>query len=810
MRSKDQDFEKQKALLQQKINLYQQEIQELEEKEQSQKRLYDKMISALDQSDSNKITNDEIQEYQRKISDLELELEKSKSEYKMRILMLQDDLNTERQILMNLRQENDLLNLKVKEMQSSYEIQITEKNLKIKQLEESLLRKDEQRRQLLDLKEQDHQGKLAKLLQETKDKLDQLQNLKQTELECQKQLFDQKYLDLKVQNDEENQVFAIENANLKTRITEMDEIIKEKERQIEKLKTEQSNQIQIGQLASQFEQFRLQSQEGNGKYLQEKEELRQKADKMEKLYIKTKAEFKTQLSVLEMNNKQLTSKIQSQQIVVDQMDVIREELKKYKKIVNTYKEKDSKFETKIKDQQKVYLEQEDNLKKDLEIYKSQNKKLKVEIEQIKIMSAKVKDDIEKLKLDHIKEISNYKQSIEKLRSKLKRYTLSSQNNCNNPNTVINASITLSGNQQNIQFDQENQPYYEDMSEYQSSLALHKYNKHSQITQENNKRDNLGYSKHQPYSSTLSGNNILISTNSQTQKNVELSRQKSAGKLTSKAQSSKTFNLSSTNEQVNSNSNKGSLIETKPMNNRNKSPLSQIMTDSNIRSSTNMRSSLIATPKDKYQLINNQSNNRNQEPQTVSDYMIKPQSNKMYDTNQLAKSISQLNFGLQNRHRMTQNFSMVDSNLQTSILPSPYEPVQTEHDIQHNKMEIIHQDMKQNHYVDQVKSLKKEIQKLVTVLMQKEGKLPENQKFTNGQFVIKVHNKNKKKKKDITVDQYEDATMVVDELSEDLNLLDDREKKDKSNRVLDQQGYSPRQLFNIYPSLSPRGIFDKFN
>jgi hypothetical protein len=31
------------------------------------------------------------------------------------------------------------------------------------------------------------------------------------------------------------------------------------------------------------------------------------------------------------------------------MDVIRDELKKYKKIVNTYKDKDSKYESKIKE-----------------------------------------------------------------------------------------------------------------------------------------------------------------------------------------------------------------------------------------------------------------------------------------------------------------------------------------------------------------------------------------------------------------------------------------------------------------------------
>ena len=45
------------------------------------------MISALDQGESNNKQNDEIQEFKKKISDLELEIEKEKSDHKMKISM---------------------------------------------------------------------------------------------------------------------------------------------------------------------------------------------------------------------------------------------------------------------------------------------------------------------------------------------------------------------------------------------------------------------------------------------------------------------------------------------------------------------------------------------------------------------------------------------------------------------------------------------------------------------------------------------------------------------------------------------------
>jgi hypothetical protein len=48
------------------------------------------------------------------------------------------------------------------------------------------------------------------------------------------------------------------------------------------------------------------------------------------------------------------------------MEQLKEELKKYKKILTQLKEKDAKSESKIKDMIKVYSEVEENIKKDLD------------------------------------------------------------------------------------------------------------------------------------------------------------------------------------------------------------------------------------------------------------------------------------------------------------------------------------------------------------------------------------------------------------------------------------------------------------
>lgn len=56
----------------------------MQEKEIAQKRLYDKMLCALDQPERKNNKNETILEYQRKISDFEVEIEKIKSESKMR------------------------------------------------------------------------------------------------------------------------------------------------------------------------------------------------------------------------------------------------------------------------------------------------------------------------------------------------------------------------------------------------------------------------------------------------------------------------------------------------------------------------------------------------------------------------------------------------------------------------------------------------------------------------------------------------------------------------------------------------------
>lgn len=89
MRAKEQDFNKQNALLFQKISLYEQEIQDLQERDQSQKRMYDVMFGALEDSkvkSENKETHSAIHEdYQRKIADMEKELQEARSESKMKL-----------------------------------------------------------------------------------------------------------------------------------------------------------------------------------------------------------------------------------------------------------------------------------------------------------------------------------------------------------------------------------------------------------------------------------------------------------------------------------------------------------------------------------------------------------------------------------------------------------------------------------------------------------------------------------------------------------------------------------------------------
>ena len=63
-------------------------------------------------------------------------------------------------------------------------------------------------------------------------------------------------------------------------------------------------------------------------------------------------------------------------------------------------------------------EVEDNFKKELEGSKIQNKKLKVEVESLRVCNSKIKDDSEKQKLEFLKEISNQKSVIEKLKYRL--------------------------------------------------------------------------------------------------------------------------------------------------------------------------------------------------------------------------------------------------------------------------------------------------------------------------------------------------------------------------------------------------------
>lgn len=50
MRSKDQEFSKKEALYEQRIELLEIQLREAEEREVSQKKMYDRMFQALDES----------------------------------------------------------------------------------------------------------------------------------------------------------------------------------------------------------------------------------------------------------------------------------------------------------------------------------------------------------------------------------------------------------------------------------------------------------------------------------------------------------------------------------------------------------------------------------------------------------------------------------------------------------------------------------------------------------------------------------------------------------------------------------------
>lgn len=64
------------------------------------------------------------------------------------------------------------------------QVQVEERNIKIKQLEDAIAKKDDFRRVSMDLQAKDYQTKIDKLMKETKDKLEYLQVLKQNEIEC--------------------------------------------------------------------------------------------------------------------------------------------------------------------------------------------------------------------------------------------------------------------------------------------------------------------------------------------------------------------------------------------------------------------------------------------------------------------------------------------------------------------------------------------------------------------------------------------------------------------------------------------------
>lgn len=141
-----------------------------------------------------------------------------------------------------------------------------------------------------------------------------------------------------------------------------------------------------------------------------------------------------------------------------------------------------------------------------------------------------------------------------------------------------------------------------------------------------------------------------------------------------------------------------------------------------------------------------------------------------------------------------------------------------------------------------KHLKKEIQRLVTMLMQKEGKLKEDQEFNEGQFVIKVNNKKRKDKTEQnqcmnslqsqgdlvkihnTNGSLHDRKIVEtciddDEVGMEEGLQNVTEYLgDVNNSTMGEANtfskleecMSPKFMANHYPTLSPRGIFARFN
>ena len=62
--------------------------------------------------------------------------------------------------------------------------QLADKAEKIKQMEESMVKKEEFRRISLEVQDKEFQKKVDKLMTDTKEKLDYLQQLKANEIQC--------------------------------------------------------------------------------------------------------------------------------------------------------------------------------------------------------------------------------------------------------------------------------------------------------------------------------------------------------------------------------------------------------------------------------------------------------------------------------------------------------------------------------------------------------------------------------------------------------------------------------------------------
>ena len=130
-------------------------------------------------------------------------------------------------------------------------------------------------------------------------------------------------------------------------------------------------------------------------------------------------------------------------------------MKKLKKLVSLYRDKEQKYLKEIKELSADDIAKQD--KKEWELLRQQNKKLKVELEQTKILNAKYKEDIERGKLEFQREMCK--------QERLKR----------SGNTVINAQITVDGSM---------------INKYQETQEINEINSYICTDPSTNRRDSI--------------------------------------------------------------------------------------------------------------------------------------------------------------------------------------------------------------------------------------------------------------------------------------------------------------------------------